>query len=76
MGNQLSQRTQWCPPWLNVPTFPVVFQRSEDWQIDFASYKWTKLDPDSQETKDTVKKYFACEGDFGGKEVASYKIYK
>ena len=29
----------------------LAFELSEDLQIDYESYKWTKLDPDSEETK-------------------------
>jgi hypothetical protein len=43
-----------------------VFQLSPDWQIDYESYDWKKLDPTSPETKKMVQEYFAWEGDFDG----------
>merc|ERR1712002_1340323 len=54
----------------------LIFERSEDWQVDYESYKWTKLDPDTDETKELVKKYFAWEGDFGDKKFNQGKIFK
>merc|ERR1712024_189894 len=36
----------------------LVFELSEDWQIDYSSYAWKKLDPDAAETKDLVTQYF------------------
>jgi len=54
----------------------LIFERSEDWQVDYESYKWTKLDPDKNETKELVKKYFAWEGDFGDKKFNQGKIFK
>ena len=55
------------------PSFP---QLVEDWNIDAPSYDFTKLDPDSEETRKEVAKYFLWEGDFGGRPVADGKIYK
>ncbi|XP_071497662.1 elongation factor 1-gamma-like [Diadema antillarum] len=54
----------------------LVFNRSEDWQADYESYKWTKLDPDTEETKALVKTYFTWEGDFGGLVFNQGKIFK
>jgi elongation factor 1-gamma len=54
----------------------LIFERSTNWDIDYESYKWTKLDPDAPETKKLVEEYFCCEGDFDGKTMAQYKIYK
>ncbi len=54
----------------------LIFDRSEDWQIDSVSYAWTKLDVDAPETKKMVEEFFACEGEFGGKTVLDYKIFK
>lgn len=48
----------------------------EDWNVDAISYKFTKLDPDSEEDKATVNKYFLWEGDFGGKQMAEGKLFK
>ncbi len=49
---------------------------SDDLKVDYESYSWKKLDPDSEETKKLVKEYFSCEGDFGGKKYNQAKIFK
>jgi len=56
-----------CVSWL---------QLSEDLQIDYDSYAWTKLDADSDETKKLVEEYLSWEGDFGGKKFNQGKIFK
>ncbi|XP_046575172.1 elongation factor 1-gamma-like [Haliotis rubra] len=54
----------------------LAFELSEDWQIDYESYKWTKLDPNDAKTKTLVKEYFTWEGNFDGKEFNQGKIFK
>lgn len=54
----------------------ILLQLSDDLQIDYESYSWKKLDPDSEETKKLVDEYFAWEGDFGGKKFNQGKIFK
>jgi elongation factor 1-gamma len=54
----------------------LAFQLSPDWQVDFESYEWKKLDPNSEETKKVVSEYFLWEGDFGGKKFNQGKIFK
>lgn len=54
----------------------LAFDLVEDWNIDAPSYDFTKLDPDSEETRKEVDKYFLWEGNFGGRPVADGKIYK
>ncbi|GMT10607.1 hypothetical protein PFISCL1PPCAC_1904, partial [Pristionchus fissidentatus] len=54
----------------------LVFPLSDDWQIDYESYDWTKLNPDDESTKKTVQEYFMWEGDFGGKKFNQGKIFK
>ena len=51
---------------------------SEDLQVDYESYEWTKLDPESEEAKKLVVDYFGQETDFlfDGKELHSGKIFK
>jgi len=51
-------------------------QLSEDLQIDYESYSWTKLDANSDETKKLVEEYLSWEGDFGGKKFNQGKIFK
>lgn len=54
----------------------LVFPLSPDWQVDYESYEWTKLDPTAESTKTIVKEYFAWEGDFDGKKFNQGKIFK
>uniref|UniRef100_A0A8C9WU11 Eukaryotic translation elongation factor 1 gamma n=1 Tax=Scleropages formosus TaxID=113540 RepID=A0A8C9WU11_SCLFO len=56
----------------------LAFTLSEDWQVDYESYSWRKLDVDSDECKTMVKEYFAWEGDFKhvGKAFNQGKIFK
>ncbi|XP_043931602.1 elongation factor 1-gamma [Protopterus annectens] len=56
----------------------LAFTLSEDWQIDYESYSWRKLDPDSEECKTLVKEYFTWEGEFKqvGKPFNQGKIFK
>ncbi|KAL2077443.1 hypothetical protein ACEWY4_026947 [Coilia grayii] len=56
----------------------LAFPLSEDWQIDYESYTWRKLDVDSEECKTMVKEYFAWEGDFKhvGKPFNQGKVFK
>jgi len=51
-------------------------QLSEDLQIDYESYSWSKLNADSDETKKLVEEYLCWEGDFGGKKLNQGKIFK
>jgi len=51
-------------------------QLSEDLQIDYESYTWSKLDANSDETKKLVEEYLCWEGDFGGKKFNQGKIFK
>nr|XP_042138879.1 elongation factor 1-gamma [Peromyscus maniculatus bairdii] len=56
----------------------LAFPLSPDWQVDYESYTWRKLDPGSEETKTLVREYFAWEGAFQhvGKAVNQGKIFK
>ncbi|KAK7105071.1 hypothetical protein V1264_019689 [Littorina saxatilis] len=54
----------------------LAFKLSPDWQIDYESYKWTKLNPDDPKDKKTINEYWLWEGDFGGKKFNQGKIYK
>ncbi|KAL4631508.1 elongation factor 1-gamma [Arapaima gigas] len=56
----------------------LAFTLSEDWQVDYESYSWRKLDVDSEECKTMVKEYFAWEGEFKhvGKPFNQGKIFK
>uniref|UniRef100_A0AAY4D5B5 Elongation factor 1-gamma n=1 Tax=Denticeps clupeoides TaxID=299321 RepID=A0AAY4D5B5_9TELE len=56
----------------------LAFTLSDDWQIDYESYAWRKLDVDSEECKTMVKEYFAWEGEFKhvGKAFNQGKVFK
>lgn len=54
----------------------LAFTLTPDWQTDYGSYEWTKLDPDSADTKKKVAEYFSWEGDFDGLKFNQGKIFK
>ncbi|XP_075597566.1 elongation factor 1-gamma [Balearica regulorum gibbericeps] len=56
----------------------LAFPLSPDWQVDYESYTWRKLDPESAECKTLVKEYFLWEGEFKhvGKPFNQGKIFK
>ncbi|KRZ78938.1 Elongation factor 1-gamma [Trichinella papuae] len=54
----------------------LAFKLSEDWQIDYESYDWSKLDPKDEKTKSLVNEYLKWEGKFDGKKFNQGKIFK
>lgn len=55
----------------------LAFPLSPDWQIDYESYKWTKLDAKVDSTKELVKQYFSWTGtDKQGRKFNQGKIFK
>ncbi|XP_068627991.1 elongation factor 1-gamma [Battus philenor] len=55
----------------------LAFPLSPDWQIDYESYDWKKLDPSSEETKKLVQEYFSWSGtDKQGRKFNQGKIFK
>lgn len=55
----------------------LVFPLSPDWQIDYETYDWKKLDPKSEETKKLVTQYFSWTGtDKDGRKFNQGKIFK
>lgn len=55
----------------------LAFPLSPDWQIDYETYSWKKLDPKSPETKKMVTDYFSWEGtDKEGRKFNQGKIFK
>jgi elongation factor 1-gamma len=54
----------------------LAFPLSPDWQIDYESYTWTKLDAKAESTKKIVNEYLSWEGDFDGKKFNQGKIFK
>jgi len=55
----------------------LAFKLSDDWGIDYDSYDWAKLDPDTDETKKLVDQYFKWVGeDKNGKAFNQGKIFK
>merc|ERR1712168_1077447 len=55
----------------------LAFELSPDWQIDYSSYDWKKLDADAAETKEMVNHYLCWTGnDAGGRAFNQGKIFK
>lgn len=57
--------------------FFLLLQLCPDWQIDYETYDWKKLDPDSEETKKMFSDYFSWTGtDKAGRPFNQGKIFK
>ncbi|XP_041090536.1 elongation factor 1-gamma-like isoform X2 [Polyodon spathula] len=56
----------------------LAFELCDDWKVDYGSYSWRKLDPDSEESKTLIKEYLCWEGEFKhvGKPFNQGKIFK
>lgn len=55
----------------------LAFELSEDWQIDYNSYDWKKLDANAPETKELVNQYLCWTGkDLEGRAFNQGKIFK
>jgi len=55
----------------------LVFEKSEDMQVDYSSYSWKKLDPKDDNTKKLVDQYWKWEGtDEKGRTFNQGKIFK
>jgi len=55
----------------------LAFELCDDWKVDYESYKWRKIDPDTDEAKKMVVDYFTWEGvTLDGKEFNQGKIFK
>ncbi|XP_044728654.1 elongation factor 1-gamma [Chrysoperla carnea] len=55
----------------------LAFPLSPDWQIDYESYEWTKLNPADENTKKLVTQYFSWTGtDKKGRKFNQGKIFK
>jgi len=55
----------------------LAFKLSPDWQVDFESYEWTKLDAAQESTKQLVNQYLCWTGtDKGGRKFNQGKIFK
>jgi len=55
----------------------LAFTLCPDWQIDYESYEWKKLDPASDETKKLVEQYLSWVGtDKNGRKFNQGKIFK
>uniref|UniRef100_A0A0N5AK07 eEF-1B gamma n=1 Tax=Syphacia muris TaxID=451379 RepID=A0A0N5AK07_9BILA len=58
------------------PGQELAFPLCQDWQIDYESYDWKKLDVNDPATKKLVNEYLLWEGDFSGKTFNQGKIFK
>jgi len=54
----------------------LAFTLSPDLQVDYESYKWKKLEFNSEETKKLITEYWSWEGDFDGKKFNLGKTFK
>jgi len=56
----------------------LMFNLTEDWQVDYESYEWKKLDPKSDETKSLVELFLKQEDSavYKGKKLSDAKIFK
>ncbi|TKC34052.1 hypothetical protein EI555_017484 [Monodon monoceros] len=56
----------------------LAFPLSPDWQVDYESYTWQKLDRSSEDTQPLVQEYFSWDGVFqhAGKAFNQGKIFK
>merc|ERR1719347_408403 len=55
----------------------LAFELSEDWQVDYSSYEWKKLDPAAPDTRKMVDQYWKWEGvDKEGRKFNQGKIFK
>jgi len=54
----------------------LAFTLSSDWQVDYDSYKWTRLPIDENKTKELVNQFFLWEGEYNGKRFNQGKIFK
>lgn len=58
----------------------LAFELSPDWQVDYESYEWKKLDPSNEDDRHLINQYLLQEkGDFGPdnkKPVADGRIFK
>lgn len=59
----------------------LAFELSPDWNVDYPSYSWTKVDPDSDRAKELITQFFTLgEKDdpeyFDGKEILDKKVFK
>ncbi|XP_002131081.2 elongation factor 1-gamma-A-like [Ciona intestinalis] len=54
----------------------LAFELCEDWKTDYESFEWTKLNLDDAAAVKTIKEFFACEGEFEGRNFVDGKMYK
>ncbi|GLG96010.1 Alanyl-tRNA synthetase [Gryllus bimaculatus] len=55
----------------------LAFPLSPDWQVDYESYEWTKLDVSKPETKQLIEQYLSWSGsDKGGRKFNQGKVFK
>jgi len=54
----------------------LAFELAPDWKTDYESYTWTRLQLDSEKTKQLVNQFFLWEGEHNGKQFNQGKIFK
>jgi len=54
----------------------LAFTLSQDWQIDYETYKWDKLDYNDEAVKQMINTVWVGEGQVDGKEIEKHNVYK
>lgn len=54
----------------------IAFELSSDWQVDYESYAWKKLNADDENDKKLIEQYFLWELEHNGKKFNQGKIFK
>jgi len=54
----------------------LAFELQSDWQTDYDSYNWKKLNINDPETKELVNQFFLWDHEYKGKKFADGKIFK
>jgi elongation factor 1-gamma len=55
----------------------LAFEASEDWQVDYPSYEWARLDTSLPEARAVVEQYWRWEGkDLQGRRFNQGKVFK
>jgi elongation factor 1-gamma len=68
-------KSQICGLWV-WKGHELAFKLSSDWQVDYESYEWKKLDPKDEQTKKLVTQYFVWEGEHKGLKYNQGKVFK
>ena len=54
----------------------LVFPMCPDWQTDYESYNWRKMNPDDESDRKLLNQFWAWEGSYNNRKFADGKIFK